>query len=795
MITETSSNSKLQTVERTNLPIPLTSFIGREEEIAQVKRLLAASRLVTLTGVGGSGKTRLALQVATELSVAETLTDGIHWVELASMLNPELVPQTVAVALGLRERPNESFCEILVHALRERHLLLVLDNCEHLLTATAQLCERLLGFCPHVKILTTGREALSIPAEHVWQVPPLAFPHSQQSSRFHDLLEFEAIRLFVDRAQAVKPDFALTEKNAPALLQVCEHLDGIPLAIELAAARVKVLTVEQIATRLEDRFELLTTGSRTALPRHQTLRATLDWSYELLSSQEKVVFSRLSVFAGGWTLEAAEAVCSGGEMDANHVLDLLSRLVDKSLVTVKDQQGAARFYMLETVRVYSREKLEASGEARIFQGRHLDFFLKLAEDTSGRRTSWFYEERMLKESYNDEVDNFRAALTWSLGGAEVEKGIRLAAELVWFWTVSSFASEGNEWLHRALAIDNRVSPMVRAKALFAAVYTHQYRGKYDEAIAFGEECVRICRDVGERHQIADALRVLARALLNQGNQAHASEAVEESIGLYRAMGRESELLDCLSIRAATRQMIDDYEGSVPILDEYLTLARKLQDEDGVYLALAMVARVHLVRGEFAQATLLYNQYLLNNWKTGWTFRLAYGLEFNAILATLQKQSERAARLWGAAHALRKVSGVPRPMVHDHKYTEYEGIARAQLDEQTYARVYAEGGVMPLEDAVRYALAAPIPSPAEPSGKSLPPGQAPKEKFGGLTRREQQVALLVAHSKSSRAIADELVLSERTAENHIGNILSKLGFHSRTQIATWVFEHGFFKNNS
>jgi non-specific serine/threonine protein kinase len=794
VVTETIATSKSQVVARTKLPIPLTSFVGREQDVAEIKQLLGIARLVTLTGAGGSGKTRLALQIATDLSAEECFSDGIGWVELASLTNPELVPQSVAGALGVREVPDESFYDTLTRTFRYSHLLLVLDNCEHLVAATAQLCEQLLSSCPHLKILVTSREALSIGAEYVRLVPPLTIPQSELWDAVPTLLEFEAVRLFVDRAQLVKPGFSITNKNAPAIRQICARLDGMPLAIELAAARVKVLTVEQISARLEDRFALLTSGSRTALPRHQTLRAAIDWSYELLSPAERTLLCRLSVFAGGWTLEAAEAVCCGGEIEERAVLELQSHLVDKSMVTTQEQHGAARYHLLETIRVYAWDKLLGSGEAKTFQEQHLDYFLKLAEETKGRTQDWFYQERLLKDGYSMELDNFRAALAWSLGGEAVEKGVRLAAELFWFWNISSFANEGNEWLHRALAKSDRVSPVVQAKALFVAVYTHQHSGKYDDAIAYGEECVRICRQVGERHQVADALRALARALSNQGNQARASEMVEESIRLYRAEGCELELVDSLSILAATRQMIDDYEGSVPILEENLALARKLDDEDGIYLALAMFARVHLMRGEFAQATSLYNQYFLNNWKTGWIFRLAYGLEFNAILATLQKQTDRAARLWGAAHALRKVSGIPRPALHERQYGEYEEIASSQLDEQAYARLYAEGEAMPLEEAVKYALSAPIPA-AEPSPPSSKQRRPAKELMNGLTAREFQIAGFVAEGKTSKQIAEELVLSERTVENHIGNILSKLGFHSRTQIATWFVENGIPESHS
>lgn len=786
VITQTITSSNSQIVACTNLPVALTSFVGRREEIAQIKQMLATARLVTLTGIGGSGKTRLALEVATELAINDTPTDGVWWVELASLLNPDLVSQTVSGVLGLREVRNESFSETLVRFLRSRQLLLVLDNCEHLVAECAELSERLLSSCPNVKILTTSREALAIGAERIRLVSPLALPQSQHPSSIQTLVECEASRLFLDRAQAVNPGFSLTEKNASAILRICQRLDGIPLAIELAAARIRVLTVEQIAARLEDRFDLLTTGSRTALPRHQTLRAAIDWSYELLSSEESCLFRRLSVFAGGWTLEAAEAVCSDGDIQARQVLDLLSRLVDKSLVIMQVQRDAARYYFLETIRVYAHDKLRQAGETRRFHTHHLDFFLKFAEETSGRHGSWFYQERFLKESYSIELDNFRFALTWSLGGEEIEKGVRFAAALLWFWNIANFTTEGNRWLGKALAVGSHASPSVRANALSAAIYTYQRRGNYPEAIAFGEESVRIYRELGDMPRLALALRALARALCDQGNQERAIVIAEESIRLCRQVSNDICLVEGLITLATARQLLGDYEGSMPLLEESLALAQALQYEDGMYNSLGVTARVYRARGDFAQATRVYNQAMAQNWKTGYTFRLAFGLEFYAVLATLQKQVERAARLWGAAHALRQVAGVPRP-TSQQDYAEYERDTLSQLGQDRFARLYAEGAAMPLEQAVEYAMTAPMPDVAPTPDQSVMPDKVPKQEFGGLTSRECDIGMLIAQGKSNREIAEQLVLSERTVETHIGNILSKLHFRSRTQIAAWILK--------
>jgi len=360
-----------------NLPRQLTSFIGREREMAEVKRLLTTTRLLTLTGSGGCGKTRLALQVAADL--VEEFANGVWLVELAALTDPALVPQAVASALGVREEPGRPLLATLSDYLKAKRLLLLLDNCEHLVAACAYLAEALLRACPHLRILATSREALNIAGETVWRVPSLSLPDLLHLPSVEHLTQYEAVRLFIERALISRPDFVLTSQGAPSVAQVCHRLDGIPLAIELAAARVKVLSVEQIAARLDNRFRLLTSGSRTALPRQKTLRAAIDWSYDLLSETERMVLRRLSVFAGGWTLEAAEAICVGEGIEWHEVLDPLMQLVDKSLVMMEEQGGTVRYRLLETVRQYGRDKLPASGEADVVRGRHRDWYLALAE--------------------------------------------------------------------------------------------------------------------------------------------------------------------------------------------------------------------------------------------------------------------------------------------------------------------------------------------------------------------------------------------------------------------------------
>ncbi len=403
-----------------NLPIQLTSFIGREREIEAVRRLLSTTRLLTLTGSGGVGKTRLALQAAVDM--LEAFADGVWLVELAPLSNPALVSHSVATVFSVREDKGRPLMNALQEYLRTKNLLLILDNCEHLLDACAQLVDTLLRTCPGLKIIASSREALGVAGETPFRVPSLSLPDPRQLPTIENLTQFDAVQLFIERAIAVKPDFQVTNANAPAVAQVCHRLDGIPLAIELAAARVKGLAVEQIAARLDDRFRLLTGGSRTALPRQQTLRTSIDWSYDLLSEKERVLLRRLSVFVGDWTLEAGEVVCIDNDSEASEVLDLLLRLVDKSLVVVEEQEGEARYRLLETIRQYARDKLLESGEAEQVRARHLEFFLTFAE--KARPALRGIEQLKLLNRQRSEYENLRTAIVWALGDSDIKDTLR-----------------------------------------------------------------------------------------------------------------------------------------------------------------------------------------------------------------------------------------------------------------------------------------------------------------------------------------------------------------------------------
>lgn len=580
-----------------NLPVQLTSFIGLEREIVQVKHVLATTRLLTLTGAGGCGKTRLALQVAAEM--LEDFAEGVWLVELATLSDPTLVPQAVASALNVREQPGRPLQATLADYLSSRELLLVLDNCEHLVAHCARLAETLLRACPHLRILATSREALGIAGETIRPVPSLSVPDPRHHPTVETLRRSEATRLFIERAIAVLPTFSPTGGNAENVTQVCQRLDGIPLAIELAAARVKVLTVEQIAARVDDRFRLLTGGSRTALPRHQTLRATMDWSYDLLSEAERVLLRRLSVFAGGFTLEAVEAVCTGAGVEASEVLDLLTHLVDKSLVVMEERGGTSRYRLLDTVRQYSRDKLLASGEAPMMRGRHQDWYLQLAERAEPQLQG--PDQRLWLDLLEMEHDNLRTALDWSKAEEDgSETGLRLAGVLWWFWFVRGYLSEGRERLEGALS-SHAASPSVRGKALAGAGALAGRQGDYRRATALCEESLALCRKLGDQHGIAFALNALGFVARQQGDYERAAALCGESLILYREQGDRWGAALVLFIMGESTLFQGDHRRAQTLLEESLVLYRDLGDKWGVAFVQNSLGLVSRQQGDYERA--------------------------------------------------------------------------------------------------------------------------------------------------------------------------------------------------
>jgi predicted ATPase len=721
-----------------NLPRQLTSFIGREQEIAAVKRQLSRMRLISLVGAGGSGKTRLALQAVSDL--LEQYPDGVWFVELEAVADPSLIPQTVAATLGVREEPGRSLTATLADFLHSRSVLLLLDNCEQVIVACAQLAQALLRSCSNLRVLATSREALGITGEAVERVAPLSLPGEEAlalagTGLAAAALRYEAVRLFVDRAGSVLPGYALTDQHAPVVAQLCRRLDGIPLALELAAARVKVLTVEQIAQRLDDRFRLLTGGSRTVLPRQQTLRAAIDWSYELLTEQERALLRRLAVFTGGWTLEAAEAVCAGEEIEAWEVLDLLTQLADKSLVIVAEAgDGESRYSLLETIREYGRGCLEKSGEGEPIQRRHAQFFLGMIEQPEGG-------ERAQLERLERERGNLRAAMAWLVKRDEPEELFRLATGLYDFWYLRGYWSEGRERLAEVLALPS-LSAEARAMLLrkagqlawlqadYPAAHTlleqsvvlyrkrgniedlpsslnalgemARTQGDYPTARVYFEESLGLLRSRGDKAGIAWALQALGEVAHAQGD-ATAHALMEESLGFFQEAGEQrgvSSVLSYMGEEARSR-------GELPVARSFheasLAIRRELGHKGGIAGSLGQLGAVAATEGDYERARALYRECLALRRELGDRGSMAVCLERLAGLAAIQEEPERAARLFGAAEALREQLGAPLPPSDRADYERYLATVRAGLDETAFAALWTEGRMLLLDQALALAL--------------------------------------------------------------------------------------------
>ena len=592
---------------RNNLPIQLTSFVGRDRELAEIRLLVDEHRLVTLTGAGGSGKTRLALQVAAE--ALEGFGEGTRLVELASLDDPDLVEGTVASELGVREEPGRHLLETLAYALSDRHLLLILDNCEHLLDACARLANALLRSCAQLSILATTREPLGVPGERVYRVPSLSLPSTEQVLNAEDAHGFEAIRLFTDRARAIHPSFSLDDNNAELVASICRRLDGMPLTIELAAARLASLSLGEVDKRIDERFRLLTGNDRTALPRQQTLRALIDWSYELLDEREQTVLARLSVFAGGWTLEAADAVCRREELDDWEVVDVLCSLVDKSLVQVEPTNTGLRYRLLETVRQYAAEKLSELGRAEAAPTcrAHADFFLALAEEASPHlsgadQARWF-------EVVDLEHDNLRVAATLFVSEeSTIDRALRIGSSLRDFWFFG-YLSQGIEILEAALSHPNSTAlPSLRASALLNSAYLHFEQGDYATAQSQFEGVVEVAGSIGDPALEAEALGGLSLLALRQGDPGRASELVSTSVDLARIAGDKFVIADALNHRGPIRSVCGE-SGELLDLEEALALFREIDNRFGVARALQNLAVLALRKGDLAAARTHINETL------------------------------------------------------------------------------------------------------------------------------------------------------------------------------------------
>lgn len=695
---------------RTNLPVPLTSFIGREKEINEIVRLLSKNRLLTLTGSGGVGKTRLAIQSSNKL--AGKFKDGVWWVELVGLNDPLLMPQAIAKVVGVREVSYEPVIETLKVHLKSKDLLLVLDNCEHLIEASAKYAEHLLAACPNLKLLATSRERLGIFNETTWHVPSLPLPEGR-SLPLKGLKAIASVGLFVERTRNVKPDFALTDENAALVSQICRRLDGIPLAIELAAARVKVISLEEILLRLDDRFSLLTSGSRTALPHQQTLRAAIDWSYELLTELEGILFRRLTVFAGGFKLEAVETVCGFGELKPADVLDLVARLVDKSLVIVHNTSpiSGTRYRLLETIREYAREKLESSGEADITRDRHLEFFLKLAEEAelnhfSSEQLVWF-------DRVQAEIDNLRAALEWSIADGHTrdskneawrqETGLRTIGALVWFWH-RSYARETSERLKQMLAITDK--PTVgRARALYSLGFLYWTVNNFSEARVALEEALTISRKLDDGLTLARSLGYLGAVAAAEGDYASTELLLEESLSIAREFGSAGRKAAswALAFLGDVPFAHGDYPGSKKLYEEAVALIKESHEKNMLGLMIRRLGYVALKQLDNMRATEYFKKSLELNHEVGHSVGICASLTAFANLALAQEKVPQAAQLFGAVESY--LNNLSSPLFYSDEIEYQLGVLNLRKPPMAAAleKAWAKGAAMSIEQAMEFAL--------------------------------------------------------------------------------------------
>ncbi len=817
-----------------NLPAEPNSFVGRDRDLSDLQLLISNVRVLTLCGPGGIGKTRLAIRLGWQL--AGEFPDGVWLVELGSTADPVLAARQVATVLGVSEEHGRSAAATLADALRGRHLLLILDTCEHVVDAVADLAGLLIASCPQLRVVATSREPLRVRGETVWRVQPLSLPPEQAplpglaGPDPAAATEHEAVQLFADRARAVRPGFQLTEDNCAHVVWICQTLDGVPLAIELAAARIRALSVEQIAARLDDRFRLLASGDRTAPPRQQTLQAAVDWSFELLTRDEQIMLRRLSVFAG-WSLEMAEQVCADEQIPVSRVLDLLAALIDKSLVALEEElAGDARYRLLDTIRQYAADRLADSGEQETVRDRQLSCMLALVEEidrrafTSGALT-WAEQVRLYRR-ISAEQGNFRAALTFCVDRRDAERGLRLCSALRSPWVVQGDVTEGLSWFGRFMAVDEPVPAGVRARALMlSAELAFEYQD-YLAAARSAQAAVAMCAAYPAASP-AGGLRLLALVSLRAGlaEQALAQADAALAAAVAHADSWEQGLTQVAraTVLARSGQLADaqtGYETALSLLAGsngwgianalygFGSLARARRDNAGaqrhfraalgyftelgarteIARCLAGLGWVALDELDLPAAAASLAESLELSIATGQRLGIARGIEAFAALSVARGDDAAAARLEGAAAALREAVSPARPAAAQSRLHGLLAAAHHRLGPELTAELVAEGRLMSPHDAARQALHSVADVTAStPDADRDEDGAAPSPG-SVLTAREHEIALLIARGLSNRGIAEELFISPATAARHVANILAKLGLNSRTQVAAWVVSH-------
>jgi predicted ATPase/DNA-binding SARP family transcriptional activator len=698
-----------------SLPTELTPFIGRDTELEELERLLGAGRLLTLTGAGGSGKTRLARELAEREDVS---AGGVAWVELAALDDPALIPQHVAKECGIPDEVRGT--DTLLAVLRARGGLLVLDNCEHLVDSCAELVDRLLRACPELRILATSREALGVKGERAWLVPPLSLP-SGEAVDPEEAGSFEAVRLFVDRARDAMPEFTLTPQNTPAVVAVCRRLDGIPLAIELAAARVRVLPPEQLSQRLGDAFRVLTGGGRTAVPRHRTLRATMDWSHDLLRDASKVLFRRQAVFRGGFTLDAAEAVCAGDGVGPADVLDLVARLVDRSLLTVHEYGGFARYHALETVRQYALERLAGSGEEDAVRRRHAGYVLRIVEDAAAHANK--PSRRAAFDALFLDMDNVRDALSWSREH-DHPAHVRLAGQLGWFWFSVGHWAEARRWMEEALALPAAAEAGVdRARLLFAVAAVATLQADVVAARPWLEEAVGLAGRLGDEEIQAYALNYLGMTFIQQG-QPEGGVHCQRAADWFRAHNDDYGLRLALLLLGMVAQMKGDREGAIRITQEAVDVARRFGQDRELSVSLQNMATIHFMQGEFLAAEPFLLEALEAARRDPSYFFIATTLDGLGEVRLRQGRIQEGGRIFGASESVRGTIAAQRFAIVRQRLDPFLEEVRAGEHGALFEAAREAGRTLRVEQILAEVLAPPAVDRAAEGDARVGAGRAP-----------------------------------------------------------------------
>jgi len=763
-----------------NLPAELTTFVGRRHELADLKARLSRSRLVTVTGVGGVGKTRLALRVAWELR--RSFRDGVWVVELAALRDPGLIEHTLAASLGLHDRSPSQSIEWLLDQLAEREMLIVLDNCEHLVEASASLANTLLRACKGMRILATSRQPLGIDGEQLSPLMPLSAPSAGEATSAVALLRYEAVALFIERAVTVHPGFAVNEANRIAVASICRRLDGIPLAVELAASRLRFLSVHDLMARLDDCYALLSGGSRTALPRQQTLKALVDWSFELCSDAERLMWARLSTFAGGFDLDAAELVGSGEGVRRDEVWEVIGQLVDKSIVLSSDTQAGVRYYFPETLREYGRDRLRAMGTAPT-QERHCEWMRQLTDRFA---VSWFGAEQVpMLIRMRREHSNLREALDFCLRSPEgLDKGLEMAGALRFYWLVSGRVNEGRHWLDQFLIASDEERPS-RVRATCAAAYLATMASDFASAHQLVDQAESLGARLHDRVGTALAFQVKALTALFQGNPGRAAPLFQKALASHRGIADESAAVYDQVQLALCTALLGDADTATRLLDECLMVTESRGENWLRALTLWALGIEQCKLGDYDKAEASELASLRLRIELDDRSTIGRNLQVLGWIASATGDAERGARLLGASEEVAQSVGVSiAALGHLRDLQEsYVSIGRRTISDSKFAIANEEGRLLGFDEAVGLALNENLPSPE--SVERVPPTSA----GGRLTPREVQVAELVSRGMSNKEIAAALVISQRTAEGHVEHILTKLGATSRTQVATWMLRRG------